>query len=105
MTNLNIWLKVGDWIIYLSANFIFHPFEHVCYFQLIMHVNKEYAKFWKKGIPLEFEAKLDKVFKETLATVLHAYALTSSMPLPSSLNERDNDQNLEESGDFDFTQH
>ncbi|KAL6193672.1 hypothetical protein ACLB2K_034756 [Fragaria x ananassa] len=57
---------------------------------------KEYAKFRKKGIAPDFEAKLDMMFGGTTATGEHAYAPSSSLPIPRSPEQVNN---LESSGD------
>ncbi|KAL6130408.1 hypothetical protein ACLB2K_068787 [Fragaria x ananassa] len=57
---------------------------------------KEYAKFRKKGIAPDFEAKLDMMFGGTTTTGEHAYAPSSSLPIPRSLEQVNN---LESSGD------
>ncbi|XP_050387195.1 L10-interacting MYB domain-containing protein-like [Argentina anserina] len=62
---------------------------------------KEYARFRKKGISPEFEAKLDQLFLGTIATGKHAWAPSSTLPIPDSPEEGDNDNYHKGSGDSD----
>ncbi|XP_050373037.1 L10-interacting MYB domain-containing protein-like [Argentina anserina] len=61
----------------------------------------EYARFRKKGISPEFEAKLDQLFLGTTATGKHAWAPSSTLLIPDSPEEGDNDIHCEGSGDSD----
>lgn len=66
-----------------------------------IQANKELSRFRKKGIPPEFEVKLDKMFSGTCATGKYAYAPSSRLPLPSSPKQHNDDNMLEDSGDSD----
>ncbi|XP_050374692.1 L10-interacting MYB domain-containing protein-like [Argentina anserina] len=61
----------------------------------------EFARFKKKGISPEFETKLDILFSDITATGKHAWAPSSSIPIPNSLEEGDNVNYVEGSGDSD----
>ncbi|XP_062023267.1 L10-interacting MYB domain-containing protein-like [Rosa rugosa] len=63
--------------------------------------NKEYAKFRKKGITPEFEVKLDKMFMGIAATGVHAYAPSSSLPIPRSPEQAGNREGSGDSEDND----
>ncbi|XP_050379889.1 uncharacterized protein LOC126797279 [Argentina anserina] len=61
----------------------------------IKEKTKEYARFRKKGISPE----LDQLFLGTTATGKHAWAPSSTLPIPDSPKEGDNDNYHEGSGD------
>ncbi|XP_050369117.1 L10-interacting MYB domain-containing protein-like [Argentina anserina] len=67
----------------------------------IIGKTKEFARFKKKGISPEFETKLDILFSDITATGKHAWAPSSSIPIPNSSEECDNVNYVEGSGDSD----
>ncbi|XP_050379505.1 uncharacterized protein LOC126796822 [Argentina anserina] len=71
-----------------------------CWSQIIGKT-KEFARFKKKGISPEFETKLDILFFDITATGKHAWAPSSSIPIPNSSEEGDNVNYVEGSGDSD----
>ncbi|XP_062028502.1 L10-interacting MYB domain-containing protein-like [Rosa rugosa] len=69
------------------------------WWRLKIEKNKEYGKLKKKGIAPDFEDKLDKMFMGISATGKHAYSPSSTLPIPRSPQQGNNEVNLEGSGD------